>query len=230
VAVALRAAIVAAPETHGLVEQAVIRGLLLEPVVRVTLPSGRWPEALTRRGLRLSLAAWPRALVEGRCADAPGRVRCDSTTHHGSGTNRVVSEERPKTILRLADYVYYCIYRFVSKTPDRGAADVWPVLFLALALCTHAFCGYFVVSQIAGFELAPLSRMKVVIATTVILLSSLFFWHYVYRGYGERVVIIYSTVGREGKYARVGLMMFVETLLLPFIVACVLVAWTKLTR
>jgi hypothetical protein len=55
------------------------------------------------------------------------------------------------------------------------------------------------------------------------------YWYYIGKENGAKVVHRYEKRGNEDKYARMGAIIFNETLLLPFIVAGVLILSQKLT-
>jgi len=130
--------------------------------------------------------------------------------------------------MRLADYVYYCIYRFVLRTPTKSYADAWPIVFLALTLWTHALTAYFIFTQVAGTEMAASVFLKKIGVTLMVFTIGFFFWHYIMQENGARVISSFEKLGNEGKYARTGLVLFVETILLPLAMVCSLVAWKKL--
>jgi hypothetical protein len=126
------------------------------------------------------------------------------------------------------DYVYYCIYRFVLKTPDRSGAEVWPIVFLALALWIHGLTVYFVFTQVTGMEIATSAVLKKIGVGAMILTMLFFFWRYVIQENSARVISSFEKRGNERKYARVGMIMFIETLLLPLVLVCLVLVWTKL--
>lgn len=130
--------------------------------------------------------------------------------------------------MKLANYIYYCIYRFVLKTPARSYADAWPIAFLALTLAIHVLSIYFLFALVAEKAMAPVVLIKRFGVAAIIFLMGLFFWHYVMKGNGPRVISSFEKLGNEGKYAREGAIMFVETLLLPLTLTCLLILWTKL--
>jgi hypothetical protein len=125
------------------------------------------------------------------------------------------------------NYVYYCIYRFVSTTPDRAASDAWPIVFLALSMWIHGLIAYWIVTLVVGFGLESRTgrTLCVVIMLTLMIALS---WHYVWKGNGERVVRSYQKLGREKKYAWIGALMFAETLLVVFMVGGLLIVSQKL--
>lgn len=131
--------------------------------------------------------------------------------------------------MKLANYIYYCIYRFVLKTPARSDADAWAIVFLALTLGIHMLTGYFIITQLAGADMASSAQLKEIGVAAFIVLIVLFFVHYVMNGNGLRVISSFEKLASDAKYARVGAIMFVETLLLPLTLSCLLILWTKLS-
>lgn len=152
-----------------------------------------------------------------------------STIRPGSETGQVNLEAADENApMKWADYIYYCIYRFVLKTPARSYADAWPIAFLALTLWTHVLTVYFLITLAVGKAMdASLLTNKFCISVIVGLIV-LFFWHYVLRGNAARVISSFEKRGDERKYARVGAIMFVETVLLPLTLVCLLILGTKL--
>jgi hypothetical protein len=132
--------------------------------------------------------------------------------------------------MKLADYIYYCIYRFILKTPNRSYADAWPIAFLPLTLWIHVLTVYFLFTQFSGRHMAPSAQVKEICLVVLISSMALFFWHYVVRGNGSRVIASFEKLGNERKFARVGLIMFVEALLLPLTLVFLLILWTKLKK
>lgn len=130
--------------------------------------------------------------------------------------------------MHIADYIYYCVYRFVLRTPARSYADAWPIAFLALTLWIHGLTAYFVFTRVAGVEMASSILLKLIGLAAMVLTMIFFFWHYVLRGGGARVISSFAKLGDDGKYAGAGLIMFIETLLLPMGLVCLLLACTKL--
>ncbi len=129
--------------------------------------------------------------------------------------------------MKWADYIYYCIYRFVLNTPTRSYADAWPIAFLALTLWIHGLTAYFMLTRIAGVEMAASVPLKQVGVAVMVLTMVFFFWHYVMQENGHRVISSFEKLGNEGKYARAGAIIFVETLLLPLALVGLLLVWTK---
>jgi len=139
--------------------------------------------------------------------------------------NQEAADEVPP--MKWADYIYYCIYRFVLITPTKSYADAWPIAFLALTLWIHGLTAYFIVTRVAGVEMAASVPLKKIGVAVMVLTMVFFFWHYVMQGNGARVISSFEKLGNEGKYARAGVIMFVETLLLPLTLVCLLLVWTK---
>ncbi len=132
--------------------------------------------------------------------------------------------------MKLADYIYYCIYRFVLRTPTRSYADAWPIAFLALTLWTHLLTVYFIISRILGKPMAASLQLKEIGIVSMVLSMVLFFWHYVIGGNGVRVVASFEELGNENKYARTGMIIFAETLFLPLLAVGIMIYWRKLIQ
>ena len=121
------------------------------------------------------------------------------------------------------DYIYYCIYRFVLRTPAKSYADAWPIVFLALTLCVHVLTVYFLVTLLTGTEVAHSAQAKGVSLAAFFLLTVMFFWHYAVKGHGSQVISSFEEHGIDAKYWRAGAIMFLETLLLPLTLSCFLI-------
>lgn len=113
--------------------------------------------------------------------------------------------------------------------PDPSYAEAYAVTFPALALWIHALAIYFLITWFAGIDMAPSAVGKTIGAAFMIPLMVFFFWHYTYRENGERVVKSFEKLGNKEKCARMGLIMIIETSLLPLIMVGLRVAWIKLT-
>jgi hypothetical protein len=130
--------------------------------------------------------------------------------------------------MRLFDFVYYCIYRYVLKTPDRAASDTWPVLVVAFTPFLNVVFLYEAFALGLTGTLWPLPRKSVLIAAFIVL-AALGFWHYSWKQNGVRVVRAYEKRGHPDKYVRLGSIIWWETLLLPFIFAGIFITLQKLT-
>jgi hypothetical protein len=130
--------------------------------------------------------------------------------------------------MKVLNFIYYCIYRYVLKTPDRVAVDAWPNIFVVFSLFVHAFFAYELVALIVSGGLWHLPSKPVFIAVLVLLLVASY-WYYVWSGNGTRVVRCYEKRGNQEKYARMGALIWYETWLLPFMVIGVLILSQKLT-
>jgi hypothetical protein len=130
--------------------------------------------------------------------------------------------------VKLLNYIYYCFYRFYLKTPLRSEADVWPTVFLALTLCIHALAIYFLVTLVAGVRMVAKAEIKTVGVVAMILLMVAFFWYYVLKENGTRVVRSFEKLGNEAKYWRLGAIMVVETACLPVGLPLLLILSQKL--
>jgi hypothetical protein len=129
--------------------------------------------------------------------------------------------------MRLLDYMYYCIYRYVLKTPDRVAADAWPIAFLTWTLWIHGLMAYALVALIIPGSLP--SPSKLVWTAGGVFLAALFYWYYVWKGNGSRLIHSFEERRNETHYARMGAMMWWESLLIVFIVGGFLILSQKLT-
>jgi len=130
--------------------------------------------------------------------------------------------------VRLFDYIYYCIYRYVLRTPDRAAIDAWPNIFIGFTFWVHIMFVYETVAMIMTGGLWHLPRTPVFIMLVILTMVALF-WHYVWRGNGARVVHDYQKRGHAEKYARVGAFLWYESLLLPFAWGGIFILSQKLT-
>lgn len=129
--------------------------------------------------------------------------------------------------MRLLDYMYYCIYRYFSKTPDRAAADAWTIASLTWTLWIHGLMAYWVIELAVSWALP--SPSKLMWAAAGIILAAMFYWHYIWKGNHERVIHSFEKRGDQTKYARVGAIMWWEGLLILFIVIGLVILSQKLT-
>jgi hypothetical protein len=114
------------------------------------------------------------------------------------------------------------------RTPGRSYADAWPVVFLAFTIWIHSLTVYFLFTLLAEKQMAPSTALKGVGFVSIVLLILLFFWHYVLKRNGARVITLFEKRGNEVKYVRMGALIFAETLLLPLALSCLLILWSKL--
>jgi hypothetical protein len=130
--------------------------------------------------------------------------------------------------MRVLNFIYYCIYRYVSKTPALGNVDAWPNLFVVFTLFVHAFFAYELFALIVSGGLWHLPPKSIFIGTLVMLMA-MSYWYYNSKENGAKVVRCYEERGNSAKYARIGAILWYETFLLPFIVIGVLILSQKLT-
>jgi hypothetical protein len=91
----------------------------------------------------------------------------------------------------------------------------------------HALTAYFLITRLAGTNMASTALLKGIGLTAMTLLSLLFFWHYAVKGNGAHVISSFEKQGNDAKYARVGVIMFTETLLLPLALSCLFILMNK---
>jgi hypothetical protein len=133
--------------------------------------------------------------------------------------------------MKLADYIYYCIYRFILKTPARKGADAWPGVFLALTSVIHLMAIYFVLAVTFKGVSIPIGELKLVVCGLMILLLGLSFRLYVWKARGIQVIKSFEKLGHKNRYAIIGFILFVETTILPlsmsvfFIFSSRLIGW-----
>jgi hypothetical protein len=132
--------------------------------------------------------------------------------------------------MRFIDYAYYCIYRFMLKTQTPVRAEAWAIVFIGWAPWMHLIPAYYVYARLGGMETVTGRVVKSVVLIGISVSVFLAFWHYVLRGHGDGVVRSFSKLRRDKVYSRIGLFMFVETLLFPAVVGGLLVAWEKWRR
>jgi hypothetical protein len=117
--------------------------------------------------------------------------------------------------MRILNFIYYSIYRFVLKTPTPEYAKAWAVVFAPYTVWSHALGAYFLVTHYTGAPMAPAAHAKaigIVVMASTMLLS---FRYYITSGTGERVIGRYAKRGSDTKYALIGAIMLIETTLLP---------------
>jgi len=130
--------------------------------------------------------------------------------------------------MKLFNYIYYCIYRYVLKAPDRVAADAWPPVFLGWTLWIHALMLYWLAFLIAPGKVPALPN-KIICVGVMIFLIAVFSWYYVLRENGARVIRSFEQRQNQGNYARLGALMWYESLLVLFMVVGVLALSQRLT-
>ncbi len=129
--------------------------------------------------------------------------------------------------MKLLDYVYYCVYRYFSKAPDRAAADAWSIAVLTWTLWIHGLIAYWVVELAASWAF-PFPT-KLIAGAAGIILAAIFYWYYAWKGNGARVVRSFEKCGCQAKYSRLGAALWWESLLILFIVVGLLILSQKLT-
>jgi H+/Cl- antiporter ClcA len=127
----------------------------------------------------------------------------------------------------MINYIYYCIYRFVLKTPARSDAEAWAGVFLALTAIIHAITFYFLFTLLTDKQMAPPAQLKLGGVAAMFLLIGVSFWHYVFRGNGPKVIKAFEKQRTDANYARTGAIMFAETLLLPLALSFLLTFLAK---
>ena len=124
--------------------------------------------------------------------------------------------------------MYYCIYRYVLKTPPwTRSADALPGVFLAWTLSIHGLVILWIFTLAANLRPHPLA--KPIGVAVLVLLLALFCWHYVWKENSTRVIRVFEKRGDHAKYARIGAIMWYESLLILFIVGGLLILSQKLT-
>jgi hypothetical protein len=113
-------------------------------------------------------------------------------------------------------------------TPARSGAKAWAVWFLALTLVIHVLTIYFLFTLWTRTRMIPAAQQKEIAIPVLIVLSALFFWHYTIKKNGLRVISSFQKQGNDSRYARVGAIMFAETMLLPMTLVCLIILWNKL--
>jgi hypothetical protein len=132
--------------------------------------------------------------------------------------------------MRLLNLVYYCIYRYVLKTPGRLAADAWSGVILAWSLWIHALMAFWIFTLATRVHLPVTANAgKIIWLGALFLLAAMFYWHYVWKGNNERVIQRLEKRGSPEKYARIGSIMWYESLLLVFVCVGLLILSQKLT-
>jgi uncharacterized BrkB/YihY/UPF0761 family membrane protein len=131
--------------------------------------------------------------------------------------------------LRLLDYIYYCLYRLVLKTPIRADADAWPGVFLAMIIWIHGLTIYFFYTLVAGLPFGWNTNLKLICVVGMVITLALLCWYYVWLENAGRVIREYEKHGKDKKYARLGAVMFIETALLPLSFTGLMVLSQKLT-
>jgi hypothetical protein len=121
--------------------------------------------------------------------------------------------------MNMVNYIYYCIYRFVLKTPGKAIAEEWAVVFLALTATVHAEMTYCFVLLATGHSLLPSRQAQPYIVLAMVLLIGLSFFHYIKNGNSNKVITTFKWAKEANKYAWIGGLMFFETVLLPAVVA-----------
>ena len=117
--------------------------------------------------------------------------------------------------MRLFDYIYYCLYRFVLKTPVRADADAWPGVFLAMIIWIDGLTIYFFYTLVAGSPFDSKGNLRLICIVGFMLTLALLCWYYVWLENAGRVIREYEKRGADKKYARLGAIIFIGTALLP---------------
>ena len=79
------------------------------------------------------------------------------------------------------DWVYFCIYCFIQRTPERRAADVWPSLFIVLSVMSHVTMVDWLIAVLNGSSMSQLVVSKQIYIAVTVGLGAFLLWHYLFR-------------------------------------------------
>ena len=121
------------------------------------------------------------------------------------------------------DWIYFCIYCLIQRTPERRAADVWPSLFITLSVMSHVTMVDWLISMATGTSMSQLIVSKGIYIAVTVGLGALLIWHYLFRGNHARIVRERRDDPRQAHCARIGFMLSVEAIGFPFLVVGLLI-------
>jgi len=132
--------------------------------------------------------------------------------------------------MKIINYIFYCTYRFVLKTPNKNnALDVagvlTPYIFVMHGVAIYCTLLFF------------LNRRDLINGTSTSIMVFIFFalvamscFYYVIKKNDKKVLKQFNNLNNSSKPTWIGFFLFIETLLLGFIVAGLLILYTKIFR
>jgi hypothetical protein len=102
-------------------------------------------------------------------------------------------------------------------------------VFLAVTISVHTLAVYWLFTLALGTKMLPRTEIRAICVIAMVVLLAVFYWHYVWKENGARIIRSFEKRGSHAKYAWLGAFMFVETALLPLTLALLLVLARRLT-
>ena len=120
-------------------------------------------------------------------------------------------------LLSVFDYIYYCVYKIIMKSPSKDVPHRAVVVFMVMIIGIHAVFLYNVIADLACIVIAHSSEKIIIIVGTFVIIAMMAYY-YDFKKNGERIVKHYSGKIGERRSVAIGYIIFIETFSLPFIV------------
>jgi hypothetical protein len=130
--------------------------------------------------------------------------------------------------LSVFDYIYYCVYKIIMKSPSRTQPHVSSIVFLAIMIVIHALFLFLWIKALVGIDVEH-STVKIIILLSTFFSIAVLAYYYDWKKRGERVIKYYADKIGERKSVVIGYIIFFETLFFPFIIWGLLYLWQKWT-
>lgn len=135
-----------------------------------------------------------------------------------------------KEVSALVDYVYFCVYAFLSRTSQRDAAREWAAVFFPLTVTTHGILAYLFYTLYAGTAMMPTPRARPILIAIMAAMMVISFYYFIHRNNARRIVEA-TLAGRHVNEMRgaqlIGLALCSEVFLCPAIVVGALCVFSK---
>lgn len=118
-------------------------------------------------------------------------------------------------LLSIFDYIYYCVYKILMKSPSRDAAHVSSVTFLTTMIGIHATFIYLIIADKMNLNI---KYNKIVIMLIMFITAGILFYYYILKNNGKKIVKYYKDKAGDKHSVLIGNIVFIETFLFPFIV------------
>lgn len=121
--------------------------------------------------------------------------------------------------MSVINRMYYCYLKFLEKTTLKKEASEWAIMFLCGFLASNLMMILYVVHLYIDYS----NVNKLIVGVLFLGAYVLMCWYYIAEGRVDSIVSRYSKDSSRDFCALYGLLFFVESLILPFIVVGILI-------
>jgi hypothetical protein len=132
----------------------------------------------------------------------------------------ITAQPTPLLLLSSFDRIYYCVFSFVMKTPQRDMPHVASSMIMALIMIMHTVLLLAFIKSKAGIQMA-LVNVKIIIVLIVVLSCFLTGYYYYSKKNGDRIVKHYKEKMDARVSAIIGFIVFIESAFLPVIIGII---------